>query len=256
MKKKKTNCKTNPTNANRIAKFKRFYLHYFSEKTLEKYIQVLEQLLTGNIKISSASKWKHYKAVKQHAEKIKIPINEYIPEKWRKRGDNIQGEIIDKYIDKNLLDEIIKNCPKSPQGNELKLAIKIAYNTGMRLSEILEMEGKNIHKVKNHIKIFVSGKGGKTRKVFIKKEAQVLLENFNSFSIDIGYIELAITRISERLKKKFSFHSLRHSFAINFIKDGGDIALLQKQLGHTNLAITSQYLIYYDNIEALEKLGF
>ncbi|XYY59587.1 tyrosine-type recombinase/integrase [Bacillus velezensis] len=45
-----------------------------------------------------------------------------------------------------------------------------------------------------------------------------------------------------------SLHSLRHSFAINYLRNGGDIRSLQKIMGHADLASTEIYLDYVDDI--------
>jgi integrase/recombinase XerD len=42
--------------------------------------------------------------------------------------------------------------------------------------------------------------------------------------------------------KKFTFHSLRHLYAINSLKDGMSIYTLQSRLGHTSVATTERYL--------------
>ena len=39
-----------------------------------------------------------------------------------------------------------------------------------------------------------------------------------------------------------TFHSLRHAFATNFIKNGGDPFVLKSMLGHSSLNTTSIYV--------------
>lgn len=240
----------------KITKFYNFYHGMFSTNTMISYLTALMQLLKKEINLSSKTKQTYYKIVKKKAKKIGIKIDVYIPD-WKKRGDNIKSEIEDKYVNKEGLEQILKACPNSKKGLELRKAILLSYHSGMRLNEVLNLKSRNIDFVGEHIKMIISGKGCKTRKLWLKIKVTHLIKNFKPFSIDDNYVKVTCYRIArQRLGKPFNFHSLRHSFAINFIRSGGNLVLLQKQLGHSNLATTSRYLMYYDDLEALSKLGF
>ena len=41
---------------------------------------------------------------------------------------------------------------------------------------------------------------------------------------------------------RFRFHDLRHIFAVNYLRDGGDIYALQQLLGHRSIKTTEAYL--------------
>lgn len=53
-------------------------------------------------------------------------------------------------------------------------------------------------------------------------------------------------------------HKLRHSFAVNWLREGGDIAYLSKALGHRFLNTTGEYLkiVPSDVAKELEKIRF
>lgn len=44
--------------------------------------------------------------------------------------------------------------------------------------------------------------------------------------------------------RRFRFHDLRHYYAVQYLKDGGSIYDLQKQLGHSSIQTTELYLDY------------
>lgn len=52
-------------------------------------------------------------------------------------------------------------------------------------------------------------------------------------------------------------HKLRHSFAADFIRNGGSIVLLRDQLGHSNIETTSLYtnLSNKDNEQVLTRMA-
>ena len=43
------------------------------------------------------------------------------------------------------------------------------------------------------------------------------------------------------MKRRFAPHQLRHEHAFEMAREGGPLIVIQRQLGHTNLGITSIY---------------
>ena len=68
--------------------------------------------------------------------------------------------------------------------------------------------------------------------------------NQNAEHIDSGTIINYFTVLKGKynLDDNITFHSLRHSFATNFIKAGGDPFVLKSMLGHSSLNTTSIYV--------------
>ncbi len=80
-----------------------------------------------------------------------------------------------------------------------------------------------------------------------------LFQNKHGNKITYRSVETAIRRLKVKLDIEHSIspHKWRHTFATNYISNGGDTASLQKILGHKNLSTTEKYL--HLNVEILRK---
>ena len=56
------------------------------------------------------------------------------------------------------------------------------------------------------------------------------------------------------VRRRFAPHQLRHAHAVEMSRDGVSLIVIQRQLGHTNLAITSVYLRGIDNTEIVHTV--
>ena len=152
--------------------------------------------------------------------------------------------------------------------NEFNLKHKIwlilGYGSGLRISEVATLKVSDI--LSNEHKIRVIGKGNKERyvplpNITLKLLRLYWLQNKNKIKKDYlfpGYytlknktghvnvftIKQSFEKIRENnnLDKSITFHTLRHSFATEFIKSGGDIWELRSLLGHSSINSTMVYL--------------
>lgn len=58
------------------------------------------------------------------------------------------------------------------------------------------------------------------------------------------YAKLAAGEITAFKREPFTFHHLRHKHAIVWLREGGNIYLLQQRLGHSSIKQTEEYLKY------------
>lgn len=69
---------------------------------------------------------------------------------------------------------------------------------------------------------------------------------FVSNNSDVGLTEHGlkhiIAKVVEESRTKFHVHQFRHTFAINFLNNVGDIAKLKQLLGHKDIRMTSAYV--------------
>jgi len=159
--------------------------------------------------------------------------------------------------------EALLNAPdiSTPSGLRDKAMLETMYSSGLRVSELLNLEKGQVNLKKGVIIVF--GKGAKERKVpiadyaieYIKQYiAEVRNENENK-----GSKYLFLSKKGEPLSRVYFFkqvkkyselagittnvspHTLRHSFATHLLNHGAQLRIVQGMLGHTNIATTQIY---------------
>jgi integrase/recombinase XerD len=139
--------------------------------------------------------------------------------------------------------------------------ITLLYDTGCRISELLELKVEDIQLDEKILT--VKGKGGKGRVVPFGDRSLIGLVKYlnkrNKLFGNGGLLFLTkfgspltrrmtnkiIERIGEKAKVenvRLSAHTFRHTFAKNWLMNGGDIFSLQKILGHKTLDMVRNYV--------------
>jgi site-specific recombinase XerD len=138
-----------------------------------------------------------------------------------------------------------------------KLLLLLGYGAGLRVSELVTLEWRDIlfeeHKI--HIK---NAKGKKDRMVMLPQSIVSFLAYYKTIYKSNRYVfegqfagepysttsVQTIMRNAVRksgLSKKASVHTLRHSFATHLLEQGTDVRYIQKLLGHSNIKTTMTY---------------
>ena len=66
--------------------------------------------------------------------------------------------------------------------------------------------------------------------------------------------ELRRTAVAAGVRRRFAPHQLRHAHAVEMAREGVPLIVIQRQLGHSNLGITSVYLQGIDSGEIIETV--
>jgi site-specific recombinase XerD len=66
--------------------------------------------------------------------------------------------------------------------------------------------------------------------------------------------ELRRTAVAAGVRRRLAPHQLRHAHAVELACEGVPLIVIQRQLGHSNLGITSIYLQGIDNAEIIETV--
>ena len=60
--------------------------------------------------------------------------------------------------------------------------------------------------------------------------------------------------VAAGVRRRFAPHQLRHPHAVEMAREGVPLNVIQRQLGHANLGVTSVYLQGIDNSEIIETV--
>lgn len=161
------------------------------------------------------------------------------------------------------VDELL-DAPDISKDNGMrdKAMLEVMYATGLRVSELLSLEFKNVNMQNAIIKVY--GKGNKERSVPISdfameylrkyidgprrrnpgaKKSQLIFLNKEGKMISRTYFYMQIKRYAEQkgVDNAVSPHTLRHCFATHLLENGASLRAVQEMLGHANVATTQIY---------------
>jgi integrase/recombinase XerC len=161
--------------------------------------------------------------------------------------------------------------PDDWQGKTDRLLIRMFYNTGVRLTELVTLKNGQLDQAAATMRVL--GKGNKERMIplstplleeirLYQKEKQVsgrgvsdtLFVNDRGKALYVKYAYLAVRKwlsLVTTINKK-SPHVLRHSFATHLMNHGADLNAVKELLGHSSLAATQLYT--HNSIEKLREV--
>ena len=174
-----------------------------------------------------------------------------------------------KFLTTDEIEKILNNVKiETPAGFRNRVILELLWATGMRVSELSNLNFGDLNIEENEIRVF--GKGAKERIVLISDRAKQYLvqyiktarnliatgyelgeinDNTPLFINNTGYrlqnktIRKAINDVVEKIElpKKVTPHVFRHSFATHLIENGADLRVVQELLGHAGISNTQIY---------------
>jgi integrase/recombinase XerC len=180
-----------------------------------------------------------------------------------------------EFVQEEAIQQILEEWVYEPtfEGQRDKMVMEFLYLTGVRLSELLELQWKDINLSQKTVKVL-----GKRKKERIIPITNVLFQNIISykkvfeerFSIvnESDYFivnnkkeqsyPMKIYRVVKHYLDLFaqttkrSPHLLRHTFATHLLNKGADLNAVKDLLGHANLAATQVYT--HNSMEKLKAV--
>lgn len=186
------------------------------------------------------------------------------------------------YLTKEEIDSLLNACEtRTPEGSRDYLMLLLLYNTGIRVSELISIQGKDtVITVNGQCHLRIMGKGRKERTVPLwKTTSKCLIEYISENQIQNGDFLLSgrnvkhLTRSGVRYRidcivkrastncpllknKSVTPHVFRHSTAMSLLQSGIDISTIAIWLGHESIETTHKYMVADIKLKenALKKL--
>jgi integrase len=160
-------------------------------------------------------------------------------------------------------------------GCHLRGLIVVLWRAGLRIHEALALTESDLDQRRGAL-LVRRGKGGRRREVGMDEWAWEHLQRWidlrlelpvnplfcvingptqgRSWSAAAARAELRRTAATAGVRRRFAPHQLRHAHAVEMAHEGVPLIVIQRQLGHSNLGITSIYLQGIDNAEIIEAV--
>ncbi|MGI8412824.1 MAG: tyrosine-type recombinase/integrase [Solirubrobacteraceae bacterium] len=170
---------------------------------------------------------------------------------------------------------VMRAAGNSGDGVRLRALIVILWRAGLRIGEALDLAETDLDPSRGAV-LVRRGKGGRRREVGMDRWAWSQLEPWMVLrrQLPVGALfcvirgatagrrwesssarkQLARTAASAGVRRRFAPHQLRHAHAVEMAHEGVPLVVIQRQLGHANLGVTSIYLQGIDSSEIIHTV--
>ena len=171
---------------------------------------------------------------------------------------NVPKQELRKYLDRDYINNHIDRIPN----HRHKMLIQFLWLSGVRITEAITLIKGNID-FENYV---MTVKWLKSRKYHhrVVPMHHLLKEILQVYTAAMKSDQRVFSITRQRawvITKKYmdvSPHQLRHSFAVNWLRCGGDLVVLHRILGHSKIQTTMEYLkiVPVDQGKELNKIIF
>jgi len=167
---------------------------------------------------------------------------------------------------------VMRVAGENPEGVRLRGIILVLWRAGLRISEALALNETDLDLSRGSL-VVRHGKGDKRREVGMDRWAWAHLQPWLELrrELPVGRLfcvllgptcgrpcasagiraQLHHAAATAGVRRRFAPHQLRHAHAVEMSREGIPLLVIQRQLGHADLAITSRYLRGIDNTEII-----
>jgi site-specific recombinase XerD len=170
---------------------------------------------------------------------------------------------------------VMRQAGSGRHGQRLRGLIVVLWRAGLRISEALSLAESDLEVGRGSV-LVRRGKGGRRREVGMDAWAWEQLRPWleTRVSLPVGSLFCVIsgstcgqrlsssqvrsalrhTAVQAGVRRRFAPHQLRHAHAVEMAREGVPLNVIQRQLGHVHLGVTSIYLQGIDSGEIIETV--
>ncbi len=221
-----------------------FQSNKLTEDICKKFKYYLDSKFNGETPYNYFAKFKRVTRQAVKDKILKTNPTEFIE---NKKKDGIKKSILS-------IDEVALLAKTDCGNNDVKRAFLFSLNTGLRFCDIVNLRWNNID---NDKLIYTQTKTKNSNYITLNKTALKILGNragyderiFKLPSFTACLKDLRQWTSKAGIEKKITWHSARHSFAVNVLTLGADIKTVSGLLGHASLKHTEKYTRFIDELK-------
>ena len=147
------------------------------------------------------------------------------------------------------------------KGYRDKAMLEVMYATGIRVSELIDLDVDDVNIEQGIIKCSGAKKSRiiplypaalKALSVYLRdiRDGMVLSGNEQALFVNVNGVRMSrqgfwkilkYYQASAHIEKEITPHTLRHSFAVHLLENGADLGSLQELMGHSDISSTQLY---------------
>ena len=168
---------------------------------------------------------------------------------------------------------------RAPTGVRNRALIALLWRCGLRISEALGLKPGDVDREHKTVRVR-HGKGAKARTVGIDSGALDTLAAWievrkglrisdrkalfcqitkgrEGDTLQTSYVRHLMPRLADKagITKRVHAHGLRHTHAVELLREGENVVLIQRQLGHGSVAVTNTYLAHLNPQEVIDAVS-
>ncbi len=260
---------------NTLQSYRRDILQY------EKYVENNE---INYIKVTEEDIKKYLKELKRIGKKTSTisrslasirSFYQFLVKTKKVKGDptaNVQSPKIEKRVPSVLTSDEVELLLEQPKDIDLKgtrdkAMLEFAYATGMKVTEIIDLNIDDIDfksgtvtcsNRKKTRTVPLGGLAEKALKEYVEETRPILLKDDKNKALFVNMNGSRLTRQGfwkivkyykekAHIDKEITPHILRHSFATHLLQNGADLKSIQAMLGHSDISSTQVYSQFETN---------